>query len=113
MPAMAVLRGHVVLEGFGLRGSSGSEASAESPWAIARSRALRDATGRSTREWGRESGDSDRVLGRSNGSESAQPSSRLQKSVRDTLPVKSRFGAQAPAPSSDEESREANQALAG
>lgn len=34
LPAMAVLRGHVVLEGFGLRGSSGSEASAESPWAI-------------------------------------------------------------------------------
>jgi hypothetical protein len=79
LPAMAVLRGHVVLEGFGLRGSSGSEASAESPWAIARSRALRDATGPSTREWGRESGDSDRVLGRSNGSESAQPSSRLQR----------------------------------
>jgi len=98
---MVVLRGLVILEGFGLRGSKGGKASAESfegyraePSAPRRGEtisATKTLRKRRTR----------RALGKSNDSEGAQASSRLQKSVRGTLSARV------------EGSREANQARAG
>jgi len=90
LPEMVVLRGLVIPKGFGPRGSKGGKASAESfegyraePSAprrgetISTTKTLRK---RRTR----------RALGKSNGSEGAQASSRLQKSVRGTLPASMR-----------------------
>jgi len=98
---MVVLRGRVILGGFGFRGFMAMRLRPSRHGLNARSQALRDAARRSALRRSCASGDCESALGKSNDSEGAQASSRLQKSVRDTLPAYV------------EESREANQAHGG
>lgn len=100
LPEMVVLRGLFILEASA-SGSKGGKASAESfeGYRAEPSAPRRDESISATKTLRKRRTRS--ALGKSNGSEGAQASSRLQKLVRGTLPAR------------DEGSREANQAHAG